>query len=345
MLLAVAAVVTASMVQAPPAPGQAAAQDQAKAQASGLEQGRELTRLLHAGDAAALETRLAPAFLAAIGGRDGLQKLLAQVKEQAGSEQQVLREAVFHEGGITNYYRVSRYERLPDVTARWVIGPDSRVMGAAIRPSEQPAASDRLDYRTRARLRLPFRAPAEQGRWYVAWGGRNAVDNYHVKATDQRFAYDFVVTRDAAVFAGAGARNEDHYCWGEPVVAPAAGRVVHAEGGHKDNERPGALVEGVPAPGNHVVIDHGNGEHSLIAHFQAGSLAVRAGQQVAAGDLLGRCGNSGRSSVPHVHYHLQTGAAYLQGVGLPAFFNDYRADGAAVATGEPVRGQRLLPVD
>lgn len=308
-----------------------------------LERGRTLMRQLLTGDAAALEPQLSPAFLQAIGGREGIARLTAQLSQEAGAEQQVLREAVFEEAGHFSYYRVSRFERLPDVTTRWVIGPDGRVMGAAVTPSQTPAATTREQYRSAARLRLPFARPAQGGAWYVAWGGRTAIENYHVIATDQRFAYDFVVTRGRAVFAGEGARNEDHFCWGEPVMAPAAGRIVTAVGGIPDNDRPGIRREGVPAPGNHVVIDHGNSEYSLVGHFQAGSLAVREGQNVAAGTLLGRCGNSGNSSVPHVHYHLQTGAAYREGEGLPAFFNDYVADGASVASGEPVRGQRIVP--
>jgi hypothetical protein len=319
-----------------------AAQPPANEQAA-LERGRAMTRQLLSADAAALEPQLSPGFLRAIGGRDGVQRLAAQIAEQAGREQQVLREAVFEEAGHFSYYRVSRFERLPDVTTRWVIGPDGLVAGASVRPSQVPAPTTREQYRTQARLRLPFARPAQDGAWYVAWGGRNAIDNYHVIARDQRFAYDFLVTRGRAVFSGSGARNEDHFCWGEPVLAPAAGRIMRAVGDVADNERPGVQREGVAAPGNHVVIDHGNGEYSLIAHFRQGSLAVEEGQQVAAGTILGRCGNSGRSSIPHVHYHLQTGAAYGEGEGLPAFFTDYLVDGAPVASGEPVRGQRIVP--
>jgi murein DD-endopeptidase MepM/ murein hydrolase activator NlpD len=105
---------------------------------------------------------------------------------------------------------------------------------------------------------------------------------------------------------------------------------------------PGTLNADYP-PGNHVVIDHGNGEHSLLAHLRRGTVEVRAGDDVEAGALLGRCGNSGRSSMPHLHYHLQTGAAYAEGVGLPAFFRGYLSGGRLVERGEPVRGEWLAP--
>ncbi|MCE7033233.1 M23 family metallopeptidase, partial [Lysobacter sp. GX 14042] len=74
-------------------------------------------------------------------------------------------------------------------------------------------------------------------------------------------------------------------------------------------------------------------------HLRQDSVAVEAGQQVAAGDELGRCGNSGNTSEPHLHFHLQDSPVFGEGLGLPAFFNDYTADGEAVERGEPVQGQ------
>ena len=213
-------------------------------------------------------------------------------------------------------------------------------MGATITVTPAPAPSAYLGYQTKAALRLPFGAPAD-ARWYVAWGGRSVQENYHAAAPDQRFAYDFVLSRNGAVRAGRSAGNDDFYCFGTPVLAPAAGTVVRAVNSVSDNA-PGAVNAAAP-PGNYVVIDHGAGEFSLIAHFQRGTVRPQPGTRVAVGDTLGACGNSGRSSLPHVHYHLQTGSDYREGVGLPALFRGYVADGLAVARGEPVRGQYLLP--
>ena len=71
------------------------------------------------------------------------------------------------------------------------------------------------------------------------------------------------------------------------------------------------------------------------------SVRVKPDQLVAEGDTLGLCGNSGNSSEPHLHYHLQNGPAFGAADGLPAFFNDYVADDKPVARGEPVRGQAI----
>ena len=179
---------------------------------------------------------------------------------------------------------MSRFENIPSATARWVWDSTGTVIGATVNPTPEPAPSDHVGRETRAPLRLPF-GPPENGSWYVAWGGNDAVHNYHVQAPDQRFASVY------------------------------------------------------------VVVDHGEGEHSLVAHFRRGSVAVQKGDEVEAGALLGECGNSGNSSLPHVHYHLQTGPAYEEGVGLPAQFEGYYVGGAYVEEGEPVRGQVVLPGD
>ena len=112
-----------------------------------------------------------------------------------------------------------------------------------------------------------------------------------------------------------------------------------AEDGIAEN-LPGVMNAEQPL-GNHVILDHGNGEYSFLAHFKNGSLAVSVGDEVAAGDILGLCGNSGNSSEPHLHYHLQTTPTFGAGDGLPAQFLNYLADGKSVANGEPTRGQHI----
>ena len=315
----------------------------AQADPAAIERGRRASEALVAGDAAALEARLTGEMLRALGGPGGLVRFAREVRATAGPEQALIREAVYEDGPHSIYYRESRFEKMPLVTTQWVFDPDGRISGAWIGPSPTPAATRHEGYRTKAGLRLPFARPAD-GAWFVTWGGRDSFSNYHVIAADQRFAYDFIAVRGRSAFAGDGGRNQDHYCWDQPVLAPAAGRIVSAVGDVADNPRPGARTPGVAAPGNHVVIEHGKGEYSLVAHFRAGSLQVREGERVVAGAVLGRCGNSGNSSQPHIHYHLQTGARFGDGEGLPAFFNGYEADGTWIERGEPRRGQRLLPL-
>ncbi|HEY6571782.1 MAG TPA: M23 family metallopeptidase, partial [Candidatus Eisenbacteria bacterium] len=134
---------------------------------------------------------------------------------------------------------------------------------------------------------------------------------------------------------------EQYYCWRAPVLAPAAGTVVAAVDTFPDN--PMGTTDRANPAGNHVAIDHGGGEYSFLAHFKRGSLVVKPGDKLLAGQLLGLAGNSGNTSEPHLHYHLQDGSAFPDVESMPAEFRDFIADGLPVARGEPVKGQRVRP--
>jgi murein DD-endopeptidase MepM/ murein hydrolase activator NlpD len=304
---------------------------------SPLEQGRALTAAFYKGEIDAVWARFSTRMREAIGSADGLRALRATVEAQAGAEDAVLDEKVESLEGLQAYRRIARFSKAPGrVMVQWVLSGDGTVEGFFIRPVPEPPAAAQLDYVTRTELRLPFR-----GRWYVFWGGRSEAQNYHFASVDQRFAYDIVVRQGESTHAGEGQRNEDYYCFDQPIVAPAAGTVAAAENAIADNV-PGTMNPRAPL-GNHVILDHGNGEFSFLCHFRQGTVAVKKGDAVKAGDPLGRCGNSGNSSEPHLHYHLQDSAEFGRGLGLPAPFRSYRADGKDVDKGEPVKGQTVEP--
>lgn len=222
---------------------------------------------------------------------------------------------------------------------RVVLDAESAIVGIDVRPGTALPRDPHADDRLKTRLSLPFR-----GEWLVFWGGPTERQNYHVIARDQRHAYDFLGWRSGGTHRGSGARNADYWAWGRPVVAPADGVVVAARDGVRDN-RPQIEVENRQSPaGNHVVLDLGNGEYALLAHLQSGSLRVRTGQRVRAGELLGLCGNSGNSSEPHLHFHVQDRAPLFgKARGLPLVFRGYVADGRRIGQGTPVQGQFLRP--
>ena len=96
-----------------------------------------------------------------------------------------------------------------------------------------------------------------------------------------------------------------------------------------------------PPEGNHVIIDHGNSEYSVLAHLKLGSVKVKAGDKVKSDTMIGRCGNSGNAETPHLHIHLQNTPILFNGEGLPMQFHDYLADKKLVSSGEPERGQTI----
>jgi murein DD-endopeptidase MepM/ murein hydrolase activator NlpD len=148
---------------------------------------------------------------------------------------------------------------------------------------------------------------------------------------------------------GSGTRPQDYYCWQQPILAAADGEVLAIE--NRIGTAP-LLGWGVcdflarSFIGNHVLIRHADGEYGLYAHLVRGSVCVRPGEQVRVGQEIGRCGHSGHSSEPHLHFHLQDSPDLYRGMGLPVRFVDLAVDG--VATNEPLltaghRVQSLTP--
>ena len=75
--------------------------------------------------------------------------------------------------------------------------------------------------------------------------------------------------------------------------------------------------------GNYVIIDHKNGEYSLLCHFQKGTIQFKKGKKVNLGDYLGNVGLSGDTYYPHLHYQVQTSPDIIDSYGIPAKFNDF----------------------
>ncbi len=200
-------------------------------------------------------------------------------------------------------------------------------------PVYDPYPSSYDDRPSRVAFRLPLEGPVT-----VAWGGPTADVNYHVFLPDQRWAYDLLVTRDGRTFRTDGVALEDYLAYGLPVYAPAAGTVFSALDGEPEVAI-GAPRWGLAGVGNHVGIEVAPGEFLFVGHLQPGTVTVGVGDRVAAGQLLGRVGNSGNSSEPHVHLHLQDTPEPWFGEGIPFHFHGYRHGGRLVARGMP-RGGR-----
>jgi len=175
------------------------------------------------------------------------------------------------------------------------------------------------------------------GEWTISHGGKRRATNYHHGSRSQRYAYDMVVSKGGRQHGGDRKSNKDYFCYGLPVLAPAPGVVSQAIDGVAEN-RPG---ERGKAGGNGVVIDHGFGEYSALWHMIPGSVKVKVGDKVELGQELGRVGNSGRSTGPHIHFQVSTGEHAGGGVGMQAPFVDVYVDGAWYPRKLPVRGDRV----
>lgn len=201
----------------------------------------------------------------------------------------------------------------------------------------QAAVSAGLDvalmyHQQRARLRLPV----ADGAWW-AITGNDWTALHKADPVSWPFAYDFVrLGPDGRTFEGSGLRNEDHFSFAQPVVAPAGGKVILVRDDLPD-QQPGqpadpAVLAGdaTRIAGNVVVIAHGHGECSYLAHLQCGSVRVSKGDTVKKGQQVAAVGNSGQSPGPHLHYHVQSGPNLFVDHGLPILFSDFTAVGDRV---------------
>jgi Peptidase family M23 len=172
-----------------------------------------------------------------------------------------------------------------------------------------------------------------QEEWFTFWGGTNESLNYHYPYESQRYAYDLVIMKDNQSFQGDAKANESYYAYGKPLIAPADGVVVGVEMNLEDNVPVGKMNPEKPY-GNYVIIDHGKGEYSVIAHMKYQSAAVKIGDQVKQGDPIGLCGNSGNSSEAHIHFQVQDSPDLEAGKSIRIKFKDNI---------EPIRGQFVSP--
>lgn len=181
---------------------------------------------------------------------------------------------------------------------------------------------------------VPFQLPV-RGSWVVT----QAEGGAHTHQGPWRHAFDFEV-RDAggSLFAGDGERVDQFHCFRLPVLAAAAGTVAAVEDTVPDNAV--GAVDLDRNWGNHVMVQHGPGLYSLVAHLSRGSVKVVKGQYVRRGEVLGLCGSSGRSPRPHLHFQLQATPA-LGAPTLPCHFTDVIVDRGE---GERVRAA-LTPVE
>ncbi|MBS3966536.1 MAG: M23 family metallopeptidase [Truepera sp.] len=189
------------------------------------------------------------------------------------------------------------------------------------------------------------------GCWLVVNGGIDEETSHSWELVGQRYAYDFVIDQEGRTYQGEGTRLEDYYAFGQPILAPADGRVVQVREGIRDYPRPLPLSGRIDwltrdFRGNFVVIDHGHQEYSFLAHLQRGSVRVRVGDKVSQGQIIGLCGNSGHSTEPHLHFHVQDHPNMFLAVSLPVRFAGFRLSDDPETASRPEaylsRGQRIV---
>jgi murein DD-endopeptidase MepM/ murein hydrolase activator NlpD len=175
-----------------------------------------------------------------------------------------------------------------------------------------------------------------------------------VPAIAQRFAIDYVIVDSGGTFRGDRLKNESYFAHGVDAIAVADGIVAVTKDSIPENV-PGVTSRAVPITletigGNHVILDIGGGRFAFYAHLQPGSLRVKVGDRVRAGQTLGLVGNSGNSTEPHLHFHLADGTSPLGSEGIPYVHETLdvvgrcRSIGSGCSLGAVQTKRRVMPL-
>jgi murein DD-endopeptidase MepM/ murein hydrolase activator NlpD len=144
----------------------------------------------------------------------------------------------------------------------------------------------------------------------LVYDGHNGTDIRVPDLTAQRAGVDVLAAADGVVL-----RTRDGMA---DVSVAAAGR---------------AAVEGRDC-GNGLVIDHGGGWETQYCHLARGSLRVKSGTRVTAGQPLGRVGMSGAAEFPHLHFTVRQDRTIVDPFA-------YRPDAATCGSGTSLWAESL----
>lgn len=208
--------------------------------------------------------------------------------------------------------------------------------------SPQSSPEKTLDCELTARLRyqgsdrtiaLPF-----TGCWTV-WQG---FDGQWTHQGIWQYAYDFLIEDDRGqTYQGSGSQLTDYYAFQKPVLSPIRGWVVRVVRDLPDCAI--GIVDRENNWGNHVLLYDDRGFYVEISHFAQNSIAVKQGDRIDRGALLGRCGNSGYSPQPHIHIQVQF-TPEIGAATVPFSFANLKVDGEFHTAATPAENTQLEAV-
>jgi urea transporter len=157
--------------------------------------------------------------------------------------------------------------------------------------------------------------------FYGEWTVSQAHNGEHTHKGAWRHAWDFIITdRNGKQFKGSGDFTEDYHCFGKAVIAPFDGMVSEVV-----NHIPDNIIGDVNTRenwGNTVIIKQNDYLYVKLCHLKYHSVEVKPGDTIKKGQLVGRCGNSGRSPFPHLHCQFQA-TPYIGSITIDYPFGHY----------------------
>lgn len=162
-----------------------------------------------------------------------------------------------------------------------------------------------------------------EGVWRASEAGGTKSVNYHNFFKGQKYAIDIVrMGEGGSMFTNEGKDISDFYAMGANVYSPVNGVVVHVIDSLPNADINFSPMDTLNPAGNHLVLEFEPDRFVFLAHLNTGTITVNAGDTIKAGDLIGQVGNSGNSTLPHLHMHIQDLPVieYSNSIGYPFRF-------------------------
>ena len=231
------------------------------------------------------------------------------------------------EGILFVFLNFGSRETPAEIVNSLVVAPDgspadAQVIPLAPLPIEKPAMAPNIA------------APFSGDRWQAANGPSNIsthrrsviVLDGHARSPE-RYAIDWIkLGEDGNTFTGDEFQNSSYHAYDTPVTAVADGRAVVVVDGIPENvphrEKLAIELSLANIAGNNIVEDIGGGRYVGYAHFRPGTITVKTGDPIKRGQVIGKLGNSGNSSEPHLHIQICDGPSFLMCDGIPMQYRD-----------------------
>lgn len=209
-----------------------------------------------------------------------------------------------------------------------------------------PAETDERIARTKVDTTKPvvIGPPLDGNNWLAA----NVADNYgHRNAffpmngswvNPERWAVDYVKLNDEnKVVTGDINILQNYPAYDQDLLAVSNGTVLKVID-EFDDLGIGKTLENMSLAnlgGNYLLIDIGNGYTAFYAHLIKGTAKVKKGDKVKRGQVIGKLGNSGNSTGPHLHFHIVKGTDPIADQGVPYVINNFEVTKQASAAALP----------
>ena len=236
------------------------------------------------------------------------------------------------EQAIVITHRTMLFQTLPDLVIIEVKAHN--LMG---KPILEKGSLKVINHKSKNEYHFPLK-----GTWLV--GGAPSLISHHRWGSIQEFAFDLVkIGANSTTHTGDGSKLSDYYAYGEPIYAIGDGKVIstYTEATESDKnlkqpnetseqylKRSAADQEKLLAKGfsyvmgNHIIIQHDNGEYSYYLHLKSGSIKVKTGDIIKRGQPIAALGHSGNSTEPHLHFHVTDGSDMAYSRSIPVSFKN-----------------------